>query len=208
MPALDEERCARELMNSAEEIQRRAYEEGFAAGERAGFSAGEQKAAIMLEHFEKMIQEMATFKNNMVENLEPQVVSLATAIARKIIVEEVSTRPEVIVTMVKEALKKLQRMGTITIKTNPALYDLFTKNKKELLDIHPDIVFDVNSSVPLTGPLVISDIEEVVTDIESLLSNVIEVMKRENRTANKEKRSQDASERKKKGKDQQADDAH
>ena len=94
--------------------------------------------------------------------------------ARKIIIDEISTKPEVIVTVVKEALKRLQRMGTITIKINPALYELFMEKKPELIDIHEDIIFDVNSNVSLTGPLVISQTEEVVTDIEALIANVIE----------------------------------
>jgi len=181
MPVLDEERDDSHLMNKAEEVQRLAYEEGFASGERAGFSAGDQKAAVLLERLEKIIEETAAVKDNLVRTLEHQVVSLAITIARKIIIEEVGMRPEIIVTMVKEALKRLQRMGTITIKINPALYELFTASKQQLLDIHPDIVFDVNSNVPVTGPIVISDIEEVVTDMDSLLSNIVEEMKIERR---------------------------
>lgn len=177
MPALEEERNADVLLNKAEAIQRLAYEEGFASGERAGFTAGEQRAFVMLERLEKILEETAAIKNNLVKTLEVRVVSLATAVARKIIIEEVNTRPEIIVTMVKEALKKLQRMGTIKIKINPALYELFAANKQKLLDVHPDIVFDVNSNVPVTGPLITSDIEEVVTDIDSLLSNIMEEMK-------------------------------
>ncbi|MBI5741660.1 MAG: hypothetical protein HZA16_13210 [Nitrospirae bacterium] len=176
MPDLDEERCVNKLVDKAEEIQRQAYEEGFASGERSGYEAGELKAMVLVDRLEKIIKEIAEVKEKLVRCLEPQVVGLSIAIARKVIVEEVNTRPEVIVTMVREALKKLQRTGTITIKLNPALQELFTGNRRQLTDIHPDIVFDVNSNVPVTGPLVISDIEEVVTDIESLLSNVVEEM--------------------------------
>lgn len=190
MPALEEERNADVLLNKAEAIQRLAYEEGFASGERAGFTAGEQRAFVMLERLEKILEETAAIKNNLVKTLEVRVVSLATAVARKIIIEEVNTRPEIIVTMVKEALKKLQRMGTIKIKINPALYELFAANKQKLLDVHPDIVFDVNSNVPVTGPLITSDIEEVVTDIDSLLSNIMEEMKIEGRNEKTEHRGQ------------------
>jgi hypothetical protein len=117
---------------------------------------------------------VAVFKENLVKELEKQVVDFAVAMARKIIIDEISAKPEVIVTVVKEALKRLQRMGTITIKINPALYDLFMKKKPELIDIHEDIIFDVNSNVSITGPLVISQTEEVVTDIEALIANIID----------------------------------
>lgn len=199
MPSLEDNRSPKskdEIMQSVEEIQRKAYEEGFASGEKAGFADGEQKAAILIERLEKIIEEVAVFKENLVKEMEAQVVNLAMAMARKIIIEEISMRPEVIVTVVREALKKLQRTGTITIKINPSLYDLFMKKKPELMDIHEDILFDVSSNVSLTGPLVVSQTEEVVTDIEALIANIIEDIKNvkvqgiEKRTQNTEVRIQ------------------
>jgi flagellar biosynthesis/type III secretory pathway protein FliH len=180
MPSLEDDRYPEKNdcpAQSVEDIQRRAYEEGFASGEKAGFADGEQKAAVLVDRLEKIIDEIAVFKENMVSDLEGQVVDLAIAMARKVITDEISTKPEVVVTVVKEALKRLQRMGTITIKINPSLHDLFMKKKSELLDIHEDILFDVNSNVSVTGPLVVSETEEVVTDIDSLLANVVEEMK-------------------------------
>jgi flagellar biosynthesis/type III secretory pathway protein FliH len=161
-------------MQDIEDIQRRAYEEGFASGERAGLEAGEQKAAVQIERLDLILEEIATFKENMVEEMEEQVVELAIAMARKIIIEEITTRPEVIVSVVREALKRLQRMGNIMIKINPTLHDLFMKKKSELIDIHKDITFDVNTNVSLTGPLVIGHTEEVVTDINALIENIME----------------------------------
>jgi len=174
MPSLEDSRLPRkeDILKDIEDIQRRAYEEGFASGEKAGFADGEQKAEILVERLDKIIDEVAVFKENLVREVEKQVVDFALAMARKIIIDEISAKPEIIVTVVKEALKRLQRMGTITIKINPALYDLFMKKKPELMDIHEDIIFDVNSNVSLTGPLVISQTEEVVTDIEALIANI------------------------------------
>jgi flagellar assembly protein FliH len=174
MPSLEEEHISQsrdDILQKNGDIQRQEYEEGFASGEKAGFTEGEQKASVLIDRLEKIIEEMTMFKENLVKDAEKQVVDLAVAIAR------INTRPEIIITMVKEALKKLQKVGTITIKINPALYDLFMKKKPELIDIHQDIIFDVNSNIPLTGPLVISQTEEVVTDIDSLMSNIIEEMR-------------------------------
>jgi flagellar biosynthesis/type III secretory pathway protein FliH len=174
MPSLEDSRHPKkeDIMKDIEDVQRRAYEEGFATGEKAGYADGEQKATVLAERLERIIEEVAVFKENLVNELENQVVNFAVAMARKIIIDEISARPEVIVTVVKEALKRLQRMGTITIKINPALYELFMKKRPELIDIHEDIIFDVNSNVALTGPLVISQTEEVVTDIDSLIANI------------------------------------
>jgi len=177
MPSLEDERmCAddKTVKERAEEIQRQAYEEGFASGEKAGFAEGEQKAAVLIGSLHELLEKIARFKVELVDNLESQAVDLSIIIARKIINEEVQTRPEVIVSMVKESLRRLQRSGTITVKINPVLHELFMEKKSELLEVHGDIVFDVNSSIAVAGPLVVSQIEEVVTDVESLLDNVIE----------------------------------
>jgi flagellar assembly protein FliH len=173
MPSLESGRIARDT----ESIQRRAYEEGFASGEKAGFSEGEQKCSILIERIEKIISEITSFKSEFVADVENQVVDLSVAIAGRIIIEEINMKPEIIVTMVKESLKRLQRVGNIRIKINPTLYDLFMKMKPELMEVHEDITFDVNSNVPVTGPLVISEIEEVVTDIDSLIDNIVNEMK-------------------------------
>ncbi len=176
MPSLeDERRCPDEktLKERAEEIQLQAYEEGFTSGEKAGFAEGEQKAAVLISSLHELLETIARFKEDLVDNLESQTVDLAITIARKIINEEIQTRPEVIVSMVKEALRRLQRSGTISIKINPVLHDMFMEKKAELLELHGDITFDVNSSIAVAGPLVVSHIEEVVTDIESLLDNII-----------------------------------
>lgn len=177
MPSLEEDRKIKskhEIMQDIEDIQRKAYEEGFTTGEKAGLEAGEQKAAVLIDRLDRLLEEIAVFREDMVEKMEEQVVELAIAMARKIITEEITTRPEVIVSVVREALKRLQRMGTIMIKINPALHDLFMKKKSELIDIHKDITFDVNANVSLTGPLVISHAEEVVTDINALIENIME----------------------------------
>jgi len=179
MPVLDKVVCEDDISftQKIEDIERRAYEEGFASGERAGLGAGEQKAAVLIERLEGIIAEITSFKKNLVNDMEPQVFDLAVAIAQKIIIEEIKTNPSIIVAIVKEALRRLQRTGDITIKLNPSIYDLFMKKRAELLEIHQDISFEVDPRVPLTGPFVVSQTQEVVTDIRSLVDNIVEEIK-------------------------------
>lgn len=179
MPSLEAEKIQTrdEIIRSAEVIQRNAYEEGFSSGEKAGREEGEREAAVLIEKINAILREIARFKENFTESLEQQVIDLSIAVARRVILEEIDQRPEIVVKMVRESLKKLQKIGTVTIKINPALHELFMKLKPELLELHQDIVFDVNSQVSVAGPMVISETEEVVTDIDSLLENMGEAMK-------------------------------
>lgn len=162
-----------------ETFEREAYEKGFTAGEKAGYSIGEQKAKIILENLETILRELATLKETLVKELEPQVVALAFGIARRIILRELTVNPDEIVHITREALKKVDRTGRITIIIHPSLYDLFMTHGPELLSIHPDIVFDADPSLSPTGPVVVGQAEAVVTDIEEQLNNLFRGLENE-----------------------------
>ncbi len=173
MPALKNEFA---LGKSLDFIEREAYEKGYAAGEKAGFEMGMEKAKVFLDRIDNILNELTTLRESLVQEAEPQVVELAVSIAEKILRRELAMRPDSIVAMTKEALLRIERSGQITIKINPALYDLFMKMKPQLQNVHPDIVFDVDPSVPSHGTVVMGATEDVVTDLDEQLRNLIKDM--------------------------------
>lgn len=175
MPALsggDRQRQSRG--KTAEEIEKEAYSEGFAAGEEAGMQMAEQKAKVLLERLEKIIGELVSLKAETLKELESQALGLALAIARKVVADELSARPEAAAAIVKEALSRIDRNGRVTIRLNPSLQELFARLRPELLQIHPDIIFETDPSVPAGGPLVIGPTEEVATDVEAQINAIAE----------------------------------
>jgi flagellar assembly protein FliH len=176
MPALQEEPNREKLIHDAEETQRRAYEEGFTAGEKAGLESGEEKSVVLINRLESLAQELQDFQTHFVDDLREQVVELAIAISRKVVHDEIMAQPDRIVSITEQALRKMQRTGPVRIKVNPSVHELFLKKKSALTDIHDDIVFEVNSSVSETGPVVMSETEEVTTDYDSLIANIAEEM--------------------------------
>jgi len=170
MPAL-KDNCS--VGRNTDHIEREAYEKGYATGEKAGFEMGEQKAKVMLDRIEGLINELTALKGTIIREVEPQCIELAVSIARKIIIKELTIKPDEIVKMTREALLKLERSGQVTIKVNPAMYEFFNKHKPELVRIHPDIVFDADPSVTRYGTVVMGPVEDVVTDIDQQLKNLI-----------------------------------
>lgn len=164
------------LTQNIENIEREAYEKGFEAGEKAGFAMGEQKAMVLVEKLEAIIKELTTLRETLIKELEPQLIELAVSIARKIILKELTMNPDEIVEITKEAITRLERTGQITIKINPSLYDLFMKHKPEILNLHPDTVFDVDPGASLYGSVVKGPVEDVVTDVDEQLKNLIKEM--------------------------------
>jgi len=173
MPAFAE-RAREPRGRTPEEIERDAYSEGFAAGEEAGMQMAEEKAGVLLERLERTIGELAGLKAETLAELESQVLRLSTAIARKIIADELTARPEALAAMVREALSRIDRNGRVTIKLNPALKDLIGRLRPGLLEMHQDIVFETDPSAPPGGPLVIGPREEVAVDVEAQIAAIAE----------------------------------
>lgn len=159
-----------------EQIEREAYEKGFAAGEDAGFSMGEKKALVLTERLENIISELTGLRKKIVRETEPQVVELAVDIAKKIILKELTLDPDEIVNITREAILRLERTGQITIKINASLYELFMKHKQEILNIHPDVVFDVDPAASSHGAVIMSPSEEIVTDVDVQMKHLIKEM--------------------------------
>ncbi len=155
-------------------IERTAYENGFSAGEQAGYVVGEEKALMLLERLETILTEMKDLKKKVLTEVQPQVLALSVAMARKILRDEIRQNPETIINLIKAAMGKMEKTGTITIKVNPALKELISNHKPELLAIHPEIRFDTDPSIPPAGPLVVGPEEEVITDFGSQLTNLLE----------------------------------
>lgn len=160
----------------ADYAEREGYERGYATGEKAGFEMGEKKAKVLLDKLEGLLKDLHLFRTTAAKEAEAQCVEFAITIARKILMKELTVGPQEIVKMTKEAIMRLERTGPITVKMNPALYDLFQKHKPQLLAAYPDIQFDVDPSVTQYGTVVMGPVEDVVTDLDEQLKNLIKDM--------------------------------
>jgi flagellar assembly protein FliH len=160
-----------------EEIEREAYEKGFSAGEAAGYEMGKQKMDLVVHRLETILDEFSALKETIITQFEPQALLLAIALARKILKEEISTHPEIVAKMVKEALNKICKIGPITLKMNQSLFDYLGEKKEELLAIYPDLNFELNNQIPEGGVVVHSLSEEIQTDLNFQLSHIVEELR-------------------------------
>jgi flagellar assembly protein FliH len=79
------------------------HEEGFATGEVAGFAEGQQAANQLLSLASSLNQTLADFDQQIAEEL----LALALEIARQMLRQVVSVKPETILAVVQEALTQL-----------------------------------------------------------------------------------------------------
>lgn len=172
-----EGRVARPSERTPEDVEREAHIRGFEAGEKAGTESVSREAASLLEGLRRAVDAVHVLREQIAREAEPQVVELAVAIARRIVMEELSASPERIVVIVKEAIRRIERAGPVTVKVHPDLYNLMAGVKAELAESRTEILFDVDPSVSPSGPVVVGTSEEVLTDVDDQIRAIVDEMR-------------------------------
>ena len=172
-----ERRGAQPSERTPEDVERDAHVRGFEAGEKAGAESVSREAASLLEGLRCASGAVRVLKEQIAREAESQVVELAVAIARRIVMEELSACPERIVAIVKEAIRRIERAGPVTIKVHPDLYNLLAGMKDELAESRTEILFDVDPSVSPSGPVVVGTSEEVLTDVDDQIRTIVDDMR-------------------------------
>ncbi|MEO5361397.1 MAG: FliH/SctL family protein [Nitrospirota bacterium] len=174
---VDPEAIEREARQRAQQIEKDAYEKGFQAGLVEGQKSFEENVVLLIGQLETMLTQFEQLREKQLQEIEPQLLTLAITIAKKALYEELSINPDFVVKLVKEGINRLEKMGQITIKIHPSLHDLFLKKRPEFLELHQEVVLDIDPSLPVNGPVVVGPMEEVVTNVDELLINILEDMR-------------------------------
>jgi flagellar assembly protein FliH len=99
--------------------QQRAHRQGFDEGLAKGRKEGHQQvqpAIDLLQDWNRIIQ---AEKDELARRYETEVLELGFLIARKILGEELATRPDAIVGVVRQALRKVLNANSVTLRVHP-----------------------------------------------------------------------------------------
>ena len=148
-----------------------AYENGYAAGGKAQ----SKDIAAKLEVLAAVTKTIPQIKKDILEKGEEQMVRLAIAIAEKILQQEVSTRKEMILGVLKGALKNIVETEGIKIHLNPQDFRYMMEVKKDFLQSFDGIrnmLFEEDSSIKRGGAIVETMFGEVDARLESQLKEI------------------------------------
>jgi len=159
------------------DIEREAYVKGFEEGRKAGAEAVRKEAAPLLSGLRAAAAGVQERKAQIAREAEPQVVELAMAVARRILIGELSEKPERIVEIVKEAIRRIERAGPVTVRVHPDLARLIAELKGATTDFQAEILLDVDPSVPPAGPVVTGGTEEVLTDVDEQIRVIMDELR-------------------------------
>ncbi|MGH9628022.1 MAG: FliH/SctL family protein [Bryobacteraceae bacterium] len=131
-----------ELEQEMQKGVRQAHENGFREGERAGREKASAELQPSLERLGRSLLELASLRSRIRRETEADLVTLAIAIAKRVLHREISVDPEAIQGVVKAALQKMQARDVNRIRVHPSherhLKDLFQKSAVPGVQIFAD----------------------------------------------------------------------
>lgn len=133
-----EEVVASRLEGLRREFQREkeeAYRSGFERGKQVGIQMGKGEIELALESLKVILKGLDSYKEKLLEDMEPIVVELAYAIAEKVIRAEVKANPEVVLNTVKAALEHVMDREKLIIRVNPDDLNSLKGYRQQLLSV-------------------------------------------------------------------------
>ncbi|OGS81081.1 MAG: hypothetical protein A2061_01420 [Gallionellales bacterium GWA2_59_43] len=90
-----------------EQIRQQAYDEGYAQGHEVGYAAGAQQMHMEIGQVQALMQQLDSALNQVDTQLAQSLLDLSLEIARKMVGTTLQVNPEVILTVVNEAIGSL-----------------------------------------------------------------------------------------------------
>ncbi|MBI1748065.1 MAG: hypothetical protein HYR55_15975 [Acidobacteria bacterium] len=158
------------------EIQKRAFAEGLANGEKAGREVGERQMDALYKRLAETVLEIGQLRNKLYHEVEREVLQLALAIAKKVVRREVNMDPDVTLALVRVAMSHIAEKTTMKVRLNPIDHDglLLHAESLQLGKESAGVILQSDSSIDRGGCYVETEygnvdarIEEQFKEIES-----------------------------------------
>ncbi|RMF84592.1 MAG: hypothetical protein D6736_18970, partial [Nitrospinota bacterium] len=127
------ERMLQEARAEAETCRETAYAQGFQEGKEAGRQEGIAQLTSTLTSMQQAAIELSQLQDTLRQQAEEDVVTLAFALARKIVQREIDLHRDIVCTMVRRALERLVDRSEVVIRVHPQDLEQVLAIKKDLL---------------------------------------------------------------------------
>ena len=158
---------------------KRLQQEAYAKGHADGLQSVSKNVAAKLDVLAAVTKTIPQIKKDILNKGEQQMVKLALAIAEKILHQEVLTRKEIIMEVLKGALKNITETDGMKIRLNPQDFRYMMEVKKDFLQSFEgirNIVFEEDASIKKGGAVVETMFGEVDARLESQLKEIQSAM--------------------------------
>ena len=174
-PVTDEDRRQGKVGSNREAIEREAYENGFTAGEKAGFEFGKQKADVLFSGLAGVMGELESFKHSLYGPCVNEMKELVLTIARKVIHRELEIKEDSVLSCVEMALQSVVAGGNITIRVNPRDLDLMRRHRPEIVrsgEGIKSVTIEADESISKGGCVIETRHGEIDATVESVIAEI------------------------------------
>ena len=105
------------------DVEKHAFEQGYAEGERIGKQMGEKMVETVVKRYENGIAKLAGVQKSLTEAMEEQTVRMALEIARKIVQRELTMDADIVAALASVALKRVSSHQSITLRVSRQDFD-------------------------------------------------------------------------------------
>jgi flagellar assembly protein FliH len=154
-------------------LEKTAYENGFAQGDRAGREIADKKVEAVMRRYAESILELGNARSLLYVQIEKEVVRLAVEVAKKIVHREIYLDKDIIQTLVRVALSHVSEKSPVTIHLNPVDYGYLLEERTNISQSEGrDVTLLADNSVERGGCLVKTDCGDVDARIEEKFKEV------------------------------------
>jgi len=101
---------------SIEDLARKAFEDAYAEGEKAGRDMGMRRVEVIAKRLERYIEELSSFRIALEAKYEEFAVDLALKAAEAIILRECSERREILAAMIRKAMERCEENSELVVR--------------------------------------------------------------------------------------------
>ncbi len=166
-----------EARAEAEEKVREAFAEGLERGRKAGLKKFEDSVGEAEQVLKTAGEELKSARQAYLDDMEPRLAQLASAIAAKILGREAEIGEDLVRNCARTALESIVDLERVTLKVNPGDLDAIREHKVKLLDEFDglgqlEIVAD--ESIEPGGCIAVSDRLHVDAQWETQIQQILE----------------------------------
>jgi flagellar assembly protein FliH len=127
----------------------------------------QQQVKQVQQNYFNALEELASLKQIVYNQLENQLMELVYSISKKVIGSEIKTSPQVIFEMLKKGFSKIKDAKEYEIRINPADYDIITSKKDEIkktLETSGSIKFIKDEKIERGGCQIVTEQGEISSE--------------------------------------------
>jgi len=156
-----------------------ARQAGFEQGFDEGAAHAREEAALqwnsLMQEAQTLLEQAYLMKEQIIQEAEPFLVELSTAIAEKIIGKQLTVSPELSVELARKALSRLREQGAITLCVGPSQFAFIQAAREELslaIDSQAELHILPDASVRDHGCVIRSSFGSIDARIDTQLEEI------------------------------------